>query len=60
MKRSLTPRYLLHQMTYWGASAGIISFATTFLLDKGLGAALVGLLLFRHNILHSAFSILHF
>ena len=51
MKKNLTARYLLHQMTYWAASAGIVSFAATFLLDKGLAAALVGTLLALGNLL---------
>ena len=51
MKKTLTARYLLHQMTYWAASAGIVSFAATFLLDKGLAAALVGTLLASGNLL---------
>ena len=33
MKSNLTLRYSLHQFAYWAASAGIISFATTFLLE---------------------------
>ena len=45
MKKSLTPRYCLHQCAYWAASAGIITFATTFLLQKGFPASQVGLLM---------------
>ena len=45
MKKSLTLRYCLHQCAYWAASAGIITFATTFLLAKGFPASQVGTLL---------------
>ena len=45
MKRNLTVRYSLHQFAYWAASAGIISFATTFLLEKGFPSSRVGLLM---------------
>ena len=45
MKQSLTLRYSLHQCAYWAASAGIITFATTFLLAKGFSASQVGTLL---------------
>ena len=45
MKSNLTMRYSLHQFAYWAASAGIISFATTFLLEKGFPSSRVGLLM---------------
>ena len=45
MKSNLTLRYSLHQFAYWAASAGIISFATTFLLEKGFPSSRVGLLM---------------
>lgn len=45
MKNRLSIHYCLHQLIYFGASAGIISFATTFLLGKGFPASQVGLLL---------------
>ena len=45
MKRNLTLHYCLHQSAYWAAAAGIMSFATTFLLEKGFPASQVGLLL---------------
>ena len=51
MKQSLTLRYSLHQCAYWAASAGIITFATTFLLQKGFPASQVGLLLACGSIL---------
>lgn len=35
MKKNLTLPYSLHQMAYWATAAGIISFATAFLLEKG-------------------------
>ena len=34
MKKSLTVRYMLHQMAYWAAAAGVMSFASAFLLAK--------------------------
>lgn len=55
MKKNLTVRYLLHQMTYWAASAGIVSFAAAFLLEKGFPAAQVGILLASGNLLSCAF-----
>ncbi len=45
MKKSLTLRYCLHQCAYWAASAGILTFATTFLLAKGFPASRVGVLM---------------
>lgn len=45
MRSNLTLRYSLHQFAYWAASAGIISFATTFLLEKGFPSSRVGLLM---------------
>ena len=44
-KHRLTIRYTLHQIAYWGATAGIVSFAATFLLAKGFPASRVGALL---------------
>ena len=51
MKRSLTLPYALHQVAYWGASAGIMSFATAFLLEKGFPAGQVGTLMACGSIL---------
>lgn len=51
MKKSLNGRYCLHQFAYWAASAGIITFATTFLLQKGFPASQVGLLMACGSIL---------
>ena len=51
MKQSLTLRYSLHQCAYWAASAGIITFATTFLLAKGFPASQVGALLASGSVL---------
>ena len=45
MKQSLTLRYSLHQCAYWAASAGIMTFATTFLLAKDFPASQVGVLM---------------
>ena len=51
MKRNLTFRYSLHQCAYWAASAGILTFATTFLLAKGFPASRVGVLMACGSIL---------
>lgn len=51
MKRSLTIRYMLHQMAYWAAAAGVMSFASAFLLEKGFPASQVGVLLAAGNLL---------
>lgn len=55
MKKSLTFRYTLHQMAYWAIAAGVVSFATAFLLDKGFAASTVGILLASGNLLSCAF-----
>ena len=54
MKKNLTVRYVCHQMTYWAAWAGIISFASTYLLGLGFPAAQVGVLLAAGNLLSCA------
>ena len=54
MKGSLTLRYLLHQMAYWAAAAGVMSFASAFLLEKGFPASQVGILLAVGNLLSCA------
>ena len=54
MKHSLTLRYTLHQMAYWAAAAGIMSFATAFLLEKGFPPSQVGVLLACGNLLSCA------
>jgi len=51
MNKSLTLRYGLHQCAYWAASAGILTFATTFLLAKGFPATQVGILMACGSIL---------
>ena len=51
MKKTLTVRYTLQQMAYWAAAAGILSFASAFLLEKGFTTAQVGTLLASGNIL---------
>ena len=51
MRHRLTIHYTLHQIAYWAASAGILSFATTFLLAKGFPASQVGLLMACASIL---------
>ena len=54
MKKNLTLRYCLHQCAYWAASAGILSFATAFFLEKGFPASNVGLLLACGSVLPGA------
>ena len=51
MKKTLTMRYTLQQMAYWAAGAGILSFASAYLLEKGFSTAQVGTLLASGNIL---------
>ena len=41
-------------MTYWAAAAGIMSFASAFLLAKGFPASQVGVLLAAGNLLSCA------
>ena len=55
MKKSLTFKYTLQQMAYWAATAGVVSFATAFLLDKGFAASQIGILLASGNLLSCAF-----
>lgn len=43
--KNLTLRYSATQFTYWAASSGAVSFATTYLLSKGLSPGAVGSLL---------------
>lgn len=50
-KTTLTARYCLHQLFYFAAAAGIMSFATTFLLSKGFPATQVGMVLAAGSIL---------
>ena len=51
MKRSLTIRYALHQLLYWAAAAGVISFASTYLLAKGFQPSQVGALMACYGVL---------
>ena len=55
MKKSLTFQYTFHQMAYWATAAGVVSFATAFLLQKGFAASVVGTLLAAGNLLSCAF-----
>ena len=55
MKRSLTFQYTFHQMAYWATAAGVVSFATAFLLQKGFAASTVGILLASGNLLSCVF-----
>ena len=50
-KTTLTIRYCLHQLFHFAAAAGVMSFATTFLLAKGFPAAQVGSVLAAGSIL---------
>lgn len=45
MKKNLTLRYALHHFAYWAAAAGIMSFATAYLLYKGFAPGKVGTLM---------------
>lgn len=51
MKKSLTFRYTLQQCAYWAAAAGVFSFASAFLLEKGFKASHIGILLACGNLL---------
>ena len=55
MKQSLTLRYTLHQMTYWATAAGIVSFATAYLLGRGFAPSAVGTMLACGNLLSCGF-----
>ena len=55
MKKSLTFQYTFHQMAYWATAAGVVSFATAFLLQKGFAASAVGTLLAVGNLLSCGF-----
>lgn len=54
MKRNLTFRYTMQQIAYWAAAAGVMSFASAFLLEKGFAASQVGVLLAAGNLLSCA------
>ncbi len=54
MKKPLTFRYTLQQMAYWAAAAGVMSFASAYLLAKGLPASQVGTLLALGSLLSCA------
>ena len=53
--KNLTTQYTLQQIAYWAAAAGLISFATAFLLEKGFAPSQVGILLASGNLLSCAF-----
>ena len=54
MKKKLTLRYTCQQCAYWAAAAGVVSFATAFLLEQGFAPAHIGLLLACGNLLSCA------
>ena len=54
MKKNLTFHYTLQQCAYWAAAAGVVSFATAFLLEKGFAPAYIGILLAAGNLLSCA------
>jgi len=54
-KSNLTAHYTLQQIAYWAAVAGLMSFATAFLLEKGFAPSQVGILLASGNLLSCAF-----
>ena len=51
MKKNLTFRYTVQQCAYWAAAAGVVSFATAFLLEQGFAASHIGILLASGNLL---------
>jgi len=55
MKQTLTLKYTFQQMAYWATAAGVVSFATAFLLEKGFEASQVGILLASGNLLSCVF-----
>lgn len=54
MKKSLTFHYTLQQIAFWAAAAGVVTFASAFLLEKGFAASQVGVLLACGNLLSCA------
>ena len=54
MKKNLTLRYTVQQCAYWAAAAGVVSFATAFLLEQGFAASRIGILLAAGNLLSCA------
>lgn len=54
MKKTLTIRYVMQQVTYWATAAAVVSFASAFLLEKGFSASIVGILLASGNLLSCA------
>lgn len=54
-RKNLTAHYTLQQIAYWAAAAGLMSFATAFLLAKGFAPSQVGILLACGNLLSCAF-----
>lgn len=55
MKKSLTLQYVFQQCAFWAAAAGVMSFAAAFLLEKGLPASMVGILMASGNLLSCVF-----
>ncbi len=53
--KNLTIHYTAQQIAYWAAAAGLMSFATAFLLEKGFAPSQVGILLASGNLLSCAF-----
>lgn len=53
--KNLTVHYTAQQIAYWAAVAGLVSFATAFLLQKGFAPSQVGILLASGNLLSCAF-----
>lgn len=54
MKKNLTFRFTMQQIAYWAAAAGVMSFASAYLLEKGFSPAQVGVLLACGNLLSCA------
>lgn len=49
--KNLTIRYSVLQFSYWAAAMGAASFATTYLLERGLSSGIVGILLAASGLL---------
>ncbi|MBR2943104.1 MAG: MFS transporter [Clostridia bacterium] len=50
-KQNLPPLYCLYQAAYFFAIAGVGAFSVTYLMDKGLAAAQIGLIMACTNVL---------
>jgi len=51
MNKNLTLRFTLQQIGFWASAAGVMSFASAYLLEKGFAESQVGILLACGNLL---------